>query len=129
MSHSEFFLSAGYGGERKYPGAPSSQELGELLVEVRGLRAQLERSVQENGALRVQLEQQLGGVVAVAHSDRRPQTIPVSPQRDAAFKRQLFHGEALQDWAVSPQNPTPPLSPARWLVCLRFTQVLLLPFP
>ncbi|KAG5847406.1 hypothetical protein ANANG_G00125710 [Anguilla anguilla] len=85
---------SGYGGELTYPGTPSSQELGELLVEVRGLRAQLERSVQENGALRAQLEQQLGGAVVVARGDRRPHTIPVSPQRDGVYKRQLFHDPA-----------------------------------
>ncbi|KAJ8357205.1 hypothetical protein SKAU_G00199990 [Synaphobranchus kaupii] len=86
-------LHAGYGGELKYPGSPSSQELGELLVEVRGLRGQLERSVKENGALRVQLEQQLGGAVARG-DDRRPHSIPVSPQRDGVYKKQLFHDPA-----------------------------------
>ncbi|XP_061097526.1 myomegalin-like isoform X4 [Conger conger] len=85
---------AGYRGELTYSGVPSSQELGELLVEVRALRAQLERSVQENGALRVQLEQQLGGAIAVTNSNRRPNTIPVSPQRDGLYKRQLFHDPA-----------------------------------
>ncbi|KAG9338422.1 hypothetical protein JZ751_025826 [Albula glossodonta] len=84
-------LNTGFGGELKFSGAPSSQELGDLLVEVRGLRVQLEHSVQENSALRMQLQQQLGAAVIIASSDRRPPSIPVSP---SICKRQLFHDPA-----------------------------------
>ncbi|KAJ8409485.1 hypothetical protein AAFF_G00228860 [Aldrovandia affinis] len=82
----------GFGGRVKHLGAPSCQELGELLVEVRALRAQLERSVQENGALRAQLEQQLGhALLPIAHGDCGPPSVPASPLRDGVYKRQLFH--------------------------------------
>ncbi|XP_067218169.1 myomegalin-like isoform X2 [Chanodichthys erythropterus] len=64
-----------------------SVELGELLVEVRALRAQLEHSVQENSALRAQLQKQLD------HSaEQRPSPIiPASPLRDVLYRRQLLH--------------------------------------
>ncbi|KAK2900329.1 hypothetical protein Q8A67_008444 [Cirrhinus molitorella] len=62
-------------------------ELGELLVEVRALRAQLERSVQENSALRAQLQKQLDHSI-----DQRPSPIiPASPLRDVLYRRQLLH--------------------------------------
>uniref|UniRef100_A0A673KY19 Myomegalin-like n=1 Tax=Sinocyclocheilus rhinocerous TaxID=307959 RepID=A0A673KY19_9TELE len=62
-------------------------ELGELLVEVRALRAQLERSVQENSALRAQLQKQLDHCI-----DQRPSPIiPASPLRDVLYRRQLLH--------------------------------------
>lgn len=63
-------------------------ELRELLMEVRALRAQLEHSVQENSALRIQLQKQLDQSVEL-----RPSPIfPVSPLRDAFYRRQLLHG-------------------------------------
>ncbi|XP_043118807.1 myomegalin isoform X3 [Puntigrus tetrazona] len=62
-------------------------ELGDLLVEVRALRAQLERSVQENSALRAQLQKQLDHCI-----DQRPSPIiPASPLRDVLYRRQLLH--------------------------------------
>ncbi|XP_026108731.1 myomegalin-like isoform X2 [Carassius auratus] len=62
-------------------------ELGELLVEVRALRAQLERSVQENSALRAQLQKQLDHCI-----DQRPSPIILgSPLRDVLYRRQLMH--------------------------------------
>ncbi|XP_050995061.1 myomegalin isoform X3 [Labeo rohita] len=62
-------------------------ELGELLIEVRALRAQLERSVQENSALRAQLQKQLDHSI-----DQRPSPIiPASPLRDVLYRRQLLH--------------------------------------
>lgn len=65
----------------------STVELGELLVEVRALRAQLERSVQENSALRAQLQKQLDHCI-----DQRPSPIiPASPLRDVLYRRQLLH--------------------------------------
>ncbi|XP_030016824.1 myomegalin-like isoform X3 [Sphaeramia orbicularis] len=66
-------------------------ELGELLGEVRSLRAQLQTSVQENSALKQlelhkQLEQKLG-------SPRTPSlsALTASPQRDSFYRRQLLH--------------------------------------
>ncbi|XP_061835745.1 myomegalin isoform X4 [Nerophis lumbriciformis] len=80
------------------PGLPV--ELGELLGEVRSLRAQLQTSVQENSALKQlelhkQLEQKLGG-----GSPRTPtlSTFSASPQRDNFYRRQLL----LHDPAPSP---------------------------
>lgn len=71
-------------------------ELGELLGEVRSLRAQLQNSVQENSALKQlelhkQLEQKLGVV-----SPRPPSlsALTASPQRENFYRRQLLHGEA-----------------------------------
>ncbi|XP_016298437.1 myomegalin-like [Sinocyclocheilus anshuiensis] len=62
-------------------------ELGELLVEVRALRAQLERSVQENSALQAQLQKQMDHCI-----DQRPSLIiPASPLRDVLYRRQLLH--------------------------------------
>lgn len=70
-------------------------ELGELLGEVRSLRAQLQTSVQENSALKQlelhkQLEQKLG-----AGSPRTPSlsALTASPQRENFYRRQLLHGE------------------------------------
>lgn len=70
-------------------------ELGELLGEVRSLRAQLQNSVQENTALKQlelhkQLEQKLG-----VGSPRAPFlcALTASPQRENFYRRQLFHGE------------------------------------
>ncbi|XP_054624503.1 myomegalin-like isoform X3 [Dunckerocampus dactyliophorus] len=72
------------------PGLPV--ELGELLGEVRSLRAQLQTSVQESSALKQlelhkQLEQKLGG-----GSPRTPSlsAFSASPQRDNFYRRQLL---------------------------------------
>lgn len=69
-------------------------ELGELLGEVRSLRAQLQSSVQENSALKQlelhkQLEQKLG-----VGSPRTPSlsALSASPQRENFYRRQLLHG-------------------------------------
>ncbi|XP_017277709.1 myomegalin isoform X3 [Kryptolebias marmoratus] len=71
-------------------------ELGELLGEVRSLRAQLQSSVQENSALKQlelhkQLEQKLGG-----GSPRTPSlsALTASPQRETFYRRQLLHDPA-----------------------------------
>lgn len=71
-------------------------ELGELLGEVRSLRAQLQNSVQENSALKQlelhkQLEQKLG-----VGSPRTPSlsALSASPQRENFYRRQLLHGES-----------------------------------
>ncbi|XP_060941034.1 myomegalin-like isoform X6 [Limanda limanda] len=76
------------------PGLPV--ELGELLGEVRSLRAQLQTSVQENSALKQlelhkQLEQKLG-----AGSPRMPSlsALTASPQRENFYRRQLLHDPA-----------------------------------
>ncbi|XP_061694336.1 myomegalin-like isoform X2 [Syngnathoides biaculeatus] len=76
------------------PGLPV--ELGELLTEVRSLRAQLQTSVQENSALKQlelhkQLEQKLGG-----GSPRTPSlsAFGASPQRENFYRRQLLHDPA-----------------------------------
>ncbi|KAG7214689.1 hypothetical protein INR49_010581 [Caranx melampygus] len=76
------------------PGLPV--ELGELLGEVRSLRAQLQTSVQENSALRQlelhkQLEQKLG-----VGSPRTPSlsALTASPQRENFYRRQLLHDPA-----------------------------------
>ncbi|GAA6234826.1 myomegalin-like isoform X5 [Lates japonicus] len=73
------------------PGLPV--ELGELLGEVRSLRAQLQTSVQENSALKQlelhkQLEQKLG-----VGSPRTPSlsALTASPQRENFYRRQLLH--------------------------------------
>lgn len=70
-------------------------ELGELLGEVRSLRAQLQNSVQENSALKQlelhkQLEQRLG-----VGSPRAPflSALTASPQRENFYRRQLLHGK------------------------------------
>ncbi|XP_062260294.1 myomegalin-like isoform X2 [Platichthys flesus] len=79
---------------RELPGLPV--ELGELLGEVRSLRAQLQTSVQENSALKQlelhkQLEQKLG-----AGSPRMPSlsALTASPQRENFYRRQLLHDPA-----------------------------------
>ncbi|KAM8849374.1 myomegalin isoform 3-T3 [Spinachia spinachia] len=76
------------------PGLPV--ELGELLAEVRSLRAQLQNSVQENSALKQlelhkQLEQKLG-----VGSPRTPSlsALSASPQRENFYRRQLLHDPA-----------------------------------
>ncbi|XP_022610484.1 myomegalin-like isoform X2 [Seriola dumerili] len=76
------------------PGLPV--ELGELLGEVRSLRAQLQTSVQENSALKQlelhkQLEQKLG-----VGSPRTPSlsALTASPQRENFYRRQLLHDPA-----------------------------------
>ncbi|XP_067309039.1 myomegalin isoform X8 [Pseudorasbora parva] len=71
-------VAAGFACEEAWP----SVELGELLVEVRALRAQLELSVQENSALRATLQKQLDHPSAI---------IPASPLRDVLYRRQLLH--------------------------------------
>lgn len=70
-------------------------ELGELLGEVKSLRAQLQNSIQENSALKQlelhkQLEQKLG-----VGSPRTPllSALTASPQRENFYRRQLLHGE------------------------------------
>ncbi|XP_029110730.1 myomegalin isoform X3 [Scleropages formosus] len=67
-------------------------ELTGLLEELRSLRMQLERSMQENGSLRAQLEQQLSGLVTP--SEPRPSNIGVHGQQDNSGRRQLFHDPA-----------------------------------
>lgn len=90
---------AGYLSEMSYPSAAAGGELGQLLVEVRALRAQLERSVQENSALRVQLQKQLEQQLSSAALESRPSSlIPASPLRDAFYRRQLLH-ESLEPHA------------------------------
>ncbi|XP_035993972.1 myomegalin isoform X7 [Fundulus heteroclitus] len=71
-------------------------ELGELLGEVRSLRAQLQSSVQESSALKQlelhkQLEQKLG-----VGSPRAPSlsALTASPQRETFYRRQLLHDPA-----------------------------------
>ncbi|XP_036377767.1 myomegalin isoform X3 [Megalops cyprinoides] len=76
--------TAGYGAQEP--------ELSQLLVEVRGLRVQLERSVQENSSLRTQLEEQLGG--GVARGETRPSSISIGGHRDSGCRKQLFHDPA-----------------------------------
>ncbi|XP_062380200.1 myomegalin-like isoform X2 [Sardina pilchardus] len=91
-------VSSGYLGEMKCPGSGvPAVELAELLVEVRGLRAQLEHSVQENSALRCQLQKQLEQQLAgrVAHCEPRASSlIPASPLRESMYRRQLLHDPA-----------------------------------
>nr|XP_015210534.1 PREDICTED: myomegalin-like [Lepisosteus oculatus] len=70
-------------------GAATALELNELLAEVRGLRVQLEHSIQENSCLREQLEQQLGRSLAT-HRAPRPSSISITTPRDTGCKRQLF---------------------------------------
>ncbi|XP_057182795.1 myomegalin-like isoform X3 [Triplophysa rosa] len=91
----------GYACEVQYP----SVELRELLMEVRALRAQLEHSVQENSALRIQLQKQLDQFV-----EPRPSPIfPVSPLRDALYRRQLLHDPSpsppVRDVGAFPSGP------------------------
>ncbi|XP_051554536.1 myomegalin-like isoform X2 [Myxocyprinus asiaticus] len=96
---------AGYVCEVQYP----SVELGALLLEVRALKAQLERSVQENGALRLQLQKQL----ELSGGQRPSPLIPASPLRDALCRRQLLHDPSpsppVRD--VGPFSAGPPYSP------------------
>lgn len=66
-------------------------ELGELLGEVRSLRAHLQNSIQENSTLKQlelhkQLEHKLG-------SPRSLSALTASPQRDSFYRRQLVHGK------------------------------------
>lgn len=85
------FSSLGYLCE--LPGLPV--ELGELLGEVRSLRAQLQSSVQENSALKqLELHKQLEQKLGVA-SPRTPSlsALTASPQRENFYRRQLLHGE------------------------------------
>ncbi|XP_069050159.1 myomegalin isoform X3 [Lepisosteus oculatus] len=70
-------------------GVATALELNELLAEVRGLRVQLEHSIQENSCLREQLEQQLGRSLAT-HRAPRPSSISITTPRDTGCKRQLF---------------------------------------
>ncbi|XP_046731991.1 myomegalin-like isoform X1 [Silurus meridionalis] len=83
---------AGYLFELPYSSAPAVGEFNQLLVEVRALRAQLERSVQENSALRIQLQKQLEQQLSSAGLEPRPSSLmPASPLRDALYRRQLLH--------------------------------------
>ncbi|XP_078791013.1 myomegalin isoform X7 [Oryzias latipes] len=71
-------------------------ELGELLVEVRSLRAQLQSSVQENSALKQlelhkQLEQKLG---VTSPRPASLSALSASPQRENFYRRQLLHDPA-----------------------------------
>ncbi|XP_072525154.1 myomegalin-like isoform X4 [Salminus brasiliensis] len=105
---------AGYLSEISYPSAIAGGELGELLVEVRALRAQLERSVQENSALRAQLQKQLEQQLSSASLESRPSSlIPASPLRDALYRRQLLHDPSpsppVRD--IGPFPAGPPYSP------------------
>ncbi|XP_078791028.1 myomegalin isoform X27 [Oryzias latipes] len=72
-------------------------ELGELLVEVRSLRAQLQSSVQENSALKQlelhkQLEQKLG---VTSPRPASLSALSASPQRENFYRRQLLHVDPL----------------------------------
>eukprot|EP00063_Salmo_salar_P072655 XP_014047490.1 PREDICTED: myomegalin-like isoform X5 [Salmo salar] len=94
----------GYLCEGQYDGVPALPvELGELLGEVRSLRAQLQSNVQENSVLKQlelhkHLEQKLGGGVhggvGVIGGMEPPRTsslsaFTASPQRDSLYRRQL----------------------------------------
>ncbi|KAM9428773.1 myomegalin-like isoform 11-T11 [Salvelinus alpinus] len=96
----------GYLCEGQYVGVPALPvELGELLGEVRSLRAQLQSSVQENSVLKQlelhkHLEQKLGGgvhggvgVIGGMEPPRTPSlsALTDSPQRDSLYRRQLLH--------------------------------------
>ncbi|KAK3513215.1 hypothetical protein QTP70_009739 [Hemibagrus guttatus] len=82
----------GYLSGLPYSSAPAVGELNQLLMEVRALRAQLERSVQENSALRIQLQKQLEQQLNSASLEQRPSSLmPASPLRDALYRRQLLH--------------------------------------
>ncbi|XP_062843529.1 myomegalin-like isoform X2 [Trichomycterus rosablanca] len=83
---------AGYLSEIPYASFPLGGELGELMVEVRALRTQLERSIHENSSLRIQLQKQLEQQLTSTSLDSRPSSlIPASPLRDAFYRRQLLH--------------------------------------
>ncbi|XP_064861721.1 LOW QUALITY PROTEIN: myomegalin-like [Oncorhynchus nerka] len=99
----------GYLCEGQYGGVPAVPvELGELLGEVRSLRAQLQSSVQENSVLKQlelhkHLEQKLGGgvhggvgVIGGMEPPRTPSlsALTASPQRDSLYRRQLLHDPA-----------------------------------
>ncbi|XP_029580774.1 myomegalin isoform X6 [Salmo trutta] len=99
----------GYLCEGQYDGVPALPvELGELLGEVRSLRAQLQSSVQENSVLKQlelhkHLEQKLGGGVhggvGVIGGMEPPRTsslsaFTASPQRDSLYRRQLRNDPA-----------------------------------
>ncbi|XP_045550319.1 myomegalin isoform X3 [Salmo salar] len=98
----EFLCEGQYG---RVPALPLPGELGELLGEVRSLRAQLQSSVQENSALKQlelhkHLEQKLGGGVhgglgsiGGMEPPRTPSlsALTDSPQRDSLYRRQLLH--------------------------------------
>ncbi|XP_017351066.1 myomegalin isoform X3 [Ictalurus punctatus] len=104
----------GYLSELPYSSAPAVGELNQLLVEVRALRAQLERSVQENSALRIQLQKQLEQQLSSAGLEPRPSSLmPASPLRDALYRRQLLHDPSpsppVRD--VGPFPSGPPCSP------------------
>lgn len=100
----EFLCEGQYG---RVPALPLPGELGELLGEVRSLRAQLQSSVQENSALKQlelhkHLEQKLGGGVhgglgsiGGMEPPRTPSlsALTDSPQRDSLYRRQLLHGK------------------------------------
>ncbi|XP_045550320.1 myomegalin isoform X4 [Salmo salar] len=101
----EFLCEGQYG---RVPALPLPGELGELLGEVRSLRAQLQSSVQENSALKQlelhkHLEQKLGGGVhgglgsiGGMEPPRTPSlsALTDSPQRDSLYRRQLLHDPA-----------------------------------
>ncbi|XP_060726811.1 myomegalin-like isoform X1 [Tachysurus vachellii] len=106
--------STGYLSGLPYTSAPAVGELNQLLAEVRALRAQLERSVQENSALRIQLQKQLEQQINSASLEQRPSSlIPASPLRDALYRRQLLHDPSpsppVRD--VGPFPSGPPCSP------------------
>ncbi|XP_055740002.1 myomegalin-like isoform X5 [Salvelinus fontinalis] len=99
----------GYLCEGQYGGVPALPvELGELLGEVRSLRAQLQSSVQENSVLKQlelhkHLEQKLGGgvhggvgIIGGMEPPRTPSlsALTDSPQRDSLYRRQLLHDPA-----------------------------------
>ncbi|XP_053342275.1 myomegalin-like isoform X9 [Clarias gariepinus] len=107
-------VPTGYLSELPYSCAPAVGELNQLLVEVRALRAQLERSVQENSALRLQLQKQLEQQLSSVGLEPRPSSlIPASPLRDALYRRQLLHDPSpsppVRD--VGPFPSGPPCSP------------------
>ncbi|XP_023660263.1 myomegalin isoform X4 [Paramormyrops kingsleyae] len=70
----------------------SPVELGGLLAELRSLRMRLERSLQENNSLRMQLEEQT--CTTTAPGDLQLPTITASGQSDNTCRRQLFRDPA-----------------------------------
>lgn len=102
-------------------------ELGELLGEVRSLRAQLQSSVQESSALKQlelhkQLEQKLG-----VGSPRTPSlsALTASPQRETLYRRQLLHGQTENSKHTPPVTQTPTHNTALQHVCEALRAVLL----
>ncbi|XP_048831938.1 LOW QUALITY PROTEIN: myomegalin [Brienomyrus brachyistius] len=86
------FPAAGSASEGQSFRETSPVELGGLLAELRSLRMRLERSLQENSSLRMQLEEQTN--TTTAPGDLRLPTITASGQSDNTCRRQLFRDPA-----------------------------------